>query len=170
MPLIGSWHTGRVWKHHFTMLSHSTNSVHRFVNEHNNYRVICKMLNFSSLSLVHCFVNPNGLSLVSRQAEVKGRDGGEQRSRRTWLTRRQVGSCVDHQTGGDTWRCWCVRAAGTQLCSFIHSFIQLSNGFQWIRTTLESCWLSGPNLWGKQGGWDMVVLVSFTHKHILTVK
>lgn len=37
---------------------------------------ICEMLNFSSLSLVLCFMTPNGLSLVSRPAEVKGQDRG----------------------------------------------------------------------------------------------
>lgn len=75
---------GHVWKHHFTTLSPSSNPAHRFVKEDNNSREkggggrdqICEMLNFSSLSLVLCFMTPNGLSLVSRPAEVKGQDRG----------------------------------------------------------------------------------------------
>lgn len=85
----------------------------------------------SSLSLLHCFVTPDGLSLVSRPAEVA-------RSRRRWAEVEAdmtdptsgVGSCVDQQTGGGTWHmlvcsCWSGH-------SFIHSFIGMSNGCHWI--------------------------------------
>lgn len=115
-PLIGFQQTGRVRKHHLTILSLSTNSVLRFVKARNNSRGI-SIPNFSSLSLVHCFVTQNGLSLVSKPAKVEGQDWGDQRSVRTWLTRRQVGSCVDHQH----WRRHLAHAdVFTLLCSFIH--------------------------------------------------
>lgn len=129
---------------------------------------ICEMLNFSSLSLVLCFMTPNGLSLVSRPAEVKGQDRGVARGQdgHYWPYVRSISVLITRQEEThDT--CWCIHAARTQLCS-VRCRIAFT-GFRQLWAVADGA-VPKPEESKLEQTRRVVLLITVTHKHIMTAQ